>query len=172
MKGDVELIMKTILDTKPWLSDPSLVPVPWNPTPSLPTRLKVGYFTSDGVVTPQPPIARAMKAALDALREREDVELVPFEPYRHRDANKLVVSRPPGLRTFDLDADDVSTSLQHRLYFPDGGKRMRDLAALSGETILPLSQWVLDQGDPEAYDLHGLWEVRLVLSWTMHDRET
>lgn len=89
--------MKTILDTEPWLSDPSLVPVPWNPTPSQPTRLKVGYFTSDGVVTPQPPIVRAMKAALDALREREDVELVTFEPYRHRDANKLVV-RPPFAR--------------------------------------------------------------------------
>jgi hypothetical protein len=92
IKGDVELIMKTIIDTEPWLSDPSLVPVPWNPTPFQPTRLKVGYFTSDGVVTPQPPIVRAMKAALDALREREDVELVTFEPYRHRDANKLAVS--------------------------------------------------------------------------------
>lgn len=37
---------------------------------------------------------------------------------------------------------------------------MRDLAALSGEPILPLSEWVLAQGDKESYDLAGLWEVR------------
>jgi hypothetical protein len=37
---------------------------------------------------------------------------------------------------------------------------MRDLAALSGEPILPLSEWVLAQGDQESYDLPGLWEVR------------
>jgi hypothetical protein len=69
-------------------------------------------------------------------------------------------------------AEGVLTYLstwQHRLYFPDGGKRMRDLAALSGEPILPLSEWVLAQGDKESYDLPGLWEVRRIL--TDVDRE-
>lgn len=90
--GDLDLIMHVISQARPWLLEPALVPIPWAPHRPLPPKLRVGFYVSDGVVTPQPPIRRAMDAALEALRSRSDVELVPYEPFRHAEANALIVS--------------------------------------------------------------------------------
>jgi hypothetical protein len=90
--GDLDLILRVVNQAEPWRLEPAIVPIPWAPQVLLPAKLRVGFFVSDGVVTPQPPIRRAMEAALEALCKRSDVELVPYEPLRHAEANALIVS--------------------------------------------------------------------------------
>jgi len=75
--------MSSILSTQPWLRDPNVINIPWrqhvaNATLSraapdgcsnnkLP--LKLGIYWKDGVVTPQPPVARGLRLVVDAVKK-------------------------------------------------------------------------------------------------------
>lgn len=63
--------MENLLASKPWNVDPNAIPVPWRKELALPPtdrKLKLGVVFDDGVVKPQPPIARAMRQTIAALR--------------------------------------------------------------------------------------------------------
>jgi amidase len=55
--------MEALLDSEPWNIDPGSVPIPWRrELASVPDRpLKLAFLFDDGVVRPQPPVARAMR---------------------------------------------------------------------------------------------------------------
>ncbi|TPX34724.1 glutaminyl-tRNA synthase (glutamine-hydrolysing) [Synchytrium microbalum] len=57
--------------------DPKVVPIPWTPV-AITRKLKLGFFTDNGVVAPTPPVTRAVFEAVDALRKAGH-EVVPFE---------------------------------------------------------------------------------------------
>ncbi|CAF4378756.1 unnamed protein product, partial [Rotaria magnacalcarata] len=59
-REDIHLFMKTILDTEPWLRDPSLVPIPWRSIALHATDFTVAVMWNDNVVHPHPPIIRAL----------------------------------------------------------------------------------------------------------------
>lgn len=87
--GGLELFMKTALAAKPWLSDPSLVAMPWNNDAwhfrlekGLPS-LKIGVMWNDEVVRVHPPVTRALRELVTKLESIEGVEVVDFEPYKH-----------------------------------------------------------------------------------------
>ena len=74
--------MSSVLSAKPWLRDPNVVNIPWreelvtsclsraesdgSANDSLP--LKLGVYWNDGVVTPQPPIARGLRTVVEAIQ--------------------------------------------------------------------------------------------------------
>lgn len=63
--------MESLLASSPWSLDPSAVPIPWRKelaTPPVNRKLRLGVVFDDGVIKPQPPIARAMRETVDALR--------------------------------------------------------------------------------------------------------
>jgi amidase len=62
----LQYVLKAIMSGEPWLSDPSVLPLPWR-EPSLPTKLAFGFLDFDGVVKPHPPIFRALDMAKNAL---------------------------------------------------------------------------------------------------------
>lgn len=68
----LEIFAKTVVDTEPWLSDPKCLPIPWTPVAtaasSLPRSLTLLMLTDNGIVTPTPPLQRAMKHAIAKLR--------------------------------------------------------------------------------------------------------
>ena len=67
-----EYFMERLLDSKPWNVDPSAIPIPWRTelaTPPTDRKLKIGVVIDDGVVKPQPPVARAMRETVRALCE-------------------------------------------------------------------------------------------------------
>ena len=78
----IKLIMTSILSTKPWLRDPGVISIPWNSEMEGATLaranpdgsangnlpLKLGIFWSDGVVAPQPPVARGLRILYDMLK--------------------------------------------------------------------------------------------------------
>lgn len=80
---DVNLIYKTVIDTKPWLREHAVFPMPWQADPQpvwsgKEGRIRVGYMESDGVVRPQPPIIRGIQQVVEALRKNDRFEVVPF----------------------------------------------------------------------------------------------
>jgi amidase len=145
----IELFMSTILAAKPWFKDPSLNSLPWRlaitePTPEEP--LRIGVLWHDDEVLPHPPITRALKELIARVRANsqlaERVEFVNFPAHRHA----------------------YGWSLLSKLYYSDGGAADRATAALSGEPLSPLLEWLLNE--PEVKRL-----TRSQLELALEDRE-
>ncbi|KAL1409385.1 hypothetical protein Q8F55_003368 [Vanrija albida] len=121
---DCELFISAILAAEPWKVDPTMVGMPWRPETAVfshgGARPRIGVMWDDGVVVPQPPMRRALKAAVDRLKS-QGYDVVDFTPYRTAE----------------------SWAILHKLYFTDGGAYVRGLAAATGEPILPLTEWIM-----------------------------
>ncbi|KAJ9093427.1 hypothetical protein QFC21_006458 [Naganishia friedmannii] len=138
---DLELYMQVVLAAEPWRRDPR---------PETPQkRTRIGWFIDDGVVTPTAPIRRGMEATLSALRSCTDVELVEFLPIEPEECWNLAASH----NTITLRFVLVLNELEGKLYFCDGGQRLRAQCAASGEPVLDLSEWILSQAAPEPVTL-------------------
>jgi Asp-tRNA(Asn)/Glu-tRNA(Gln) amidotransferase A subunit family amidase len=97
------LFMKTYLGHEPWIKDPALVPLPWR-QPEIPSRLKIGVMWNDGVVTPHPPVRRALRQVTSALRQFGTLfDVVDWVPFEH----------------------DRCWNISMALYFEDGGRAIR-----------------------------------------------
>jgi amidase len=122
----IELFMKTVLDGKPWTSDPTLVPMPWRASSSVTVtkrRFRVGILADDGVVRPHPPILRVLAAMRKSLEESGEFDIIEFPPYKHDEAWRIISS----------------------LYFADGGAEIKQLIDQSGEPWRPLSKFILHE---------------------------
>jgi len=66
----LELIMKSLLSTKPWLRDPDVVPIPWrDKLAGCHRELCFAVLHDDGCVTPHPPVARAINVVVEAVKK-------------------------------------------------------------------------------------------------------
>ncbi|KAL8697489.1 MAG: hypothetical protein Q9201_007104 [Fulgogasparrea decipioides] len=124
----VKLFMKTVLSGKPWLTEPSCVPIPWRDQESyLPTvsgrKLRVAVLWSDEIVKPHPPVTRALREIISKLQDTPDIEVTTWKPYKHDEAWEIIAS----------------------LYFADGGKEETDAIAASGEPWRPLSKFIIQE---------------------------
>ncbi|KAJ7641779.1 amidase signature domain-containing protein [Roridomyces roridus] len=142
---DMDLWLSVTINSKPWLQEPHLIPIPWQ-VPAAPTwsgsngRIKIGVMWHDGVVLPQPPIRRALKALVDVLKTKpKSFEIIDYTPFKHFEISELV----------------------HELYFIDGGAVVQERAAVTGEPILPLTQWVVDQPRVKNHSAQEIWEMNI-----------
>ena len=137
----IKLFMKTVLAAKPWMVEPSLLPIPWEESQSIsaasPTKkLRVGVLWSDEIVTPNPPITRALKEVVEKLKEVKEVELVDWKPYKHDEAWEIISS----------------------LYFCDGAQEEKDAIAESGEPWLPLSEFIIKENpNVKHHSIEDVW---------------
>ncbi|KAF4459919.1 amidase signature enzyme [Fusarium albosuccineum] len=122
----IELFMKTYLDTRPWIKENYLVPLPWRDV-ELPNRLKIGIMCSDGIVKPHPPILRALSMVVKSLKSA-DFKVPDWQPKEHDECWKLTSA----------------------LYYEDGGRRLREMLKAGDEEALPLTAWLLDQEELKA----------------------
>lgn len=80
--GAVELFFRTVVQSQPWLHDPSCIPLPWNQVAldsvTSEKKLRIGIFDWDEVCLPQPPIRNALKKAVAALTSAGH-EVVPWK---------------------------------------------------------------------------------------------
>src|SRR5436305_14169049 len=108
----VKLFMKTIIDAKPWLSEPALVPLPWRSSFQIPSNhpLKIGVLWHDNVVRPHPPITRALRSVVSRIKSIPNVSVVDFKPHLHDEAWAIISS----------------------LYYTDGGAEDASVIAASG----------------------------------------
>ncbi len=121
----IKLFMKTIVDSQPWLSEPALIPMPWNTFPQVSDHqlLKVAVMWNDGVVTPHPPVTRALNELASHLRTLPNVKIVDWHPYLHDEAWAIISS----------------------LYFTDGGAEDAVMIAESGEPWRTLTTWMIKE---------------------------
>lgn len=72
------MALKTLVSSRPWLYDPSVVKMDWKDqfeiegarVASLNERLCFGFLECDGVVKPHPPIVRALSLVKQSLNDR------------------------------------------------------------------------------------------------------
>jgi hypothetical protein len=76
----LRLFTKTLVDAKPWIQDPNLIPMEWSDvsTTFAGRRLKVAVMWDDGVVKPHPPVTRALKTVVQGLKKSDKIELAEW----------------------------------------------------------------------------------------------
>ncbi|CAK4029048.1 related to vitamin D3 hydroxylase-associated [Lecanosticta acicola] len=143
----VKVFMKALIDQKPWLYEPSLLPFPWQASPDYTLlrrgadgrrKLRIGVLADDGIVRPHPPILRGINTLSQRLQSNPDIEVVDFPPYKHDEAWKI-----------------AST-----LYFADGGSEEAEAIEASGEPWRPLSKFILKENPSvKALTVPETWEM-------------
>ncbi|KAF2262038.1 amidase [Lojkania enalia] len=122
----LQILMKTIIDSEPWKTEPALIPMPWRDVKvgleDAGRKLRIGVLWHDGVVRPHPPITRALKLLNDRL-QASGIEVVDFKPRLHDEAWAILSS----------------------LYYPDGGEFDSNEIDSSGEPWRPLSKFILQE---------------------------
>ncbi|TVY40668.1 putative amidase [Lachnellula occidentalis] len=135
-----KLFIKTLLDSKPWLKEPTLMPFPWKQEDFFKgKKLKVGVLWDDEVVKPHPPVTRALKQMVDKLKSTGNVEVVEWKPYKH----------------------DLAWEIIANLYFCDGGKEESDLIDASGEPWRPLSEYILKNPHVETHTIPSMYKATM-----------
>ena len=130
--------MQVALDAEPWLKEPTLSAMPWRPY-KFTRPLKIAVQWWDGVVRPHPPMIRAMKEVADACRSA-------------------------GMKVVDWKSENLDHAkawdIISGLYWPDGGKTALDLMRSTGEPVLPLTKFIIEE-QPTVKNLSQaeLWEV-------------
>ncbi|KAJ5463316.1 Amidasefungi [Penicillium sp. IBT 31633x] len=111
-----EYFMESLLASHPWNLDPYTVPIPWRKELAAPPanrKLRLGVVFDDGVVKPQPPVARAMRETVDALRAAGH-EVIEWDTSLHIAASNLWTK---GIQA-------------------DGGQHCRALCEITGEPLI------------------------------------
>ncbi|KAK3934289.1 amidase signature domain-containing protein [Diplogelasinospora grovesii] len=83
----LRLVLKSLLSTEPWLYDPYIVPLPWRDAEEVvdkdtrgeEIKPAIGFMENDGVVTPHPPVRRALCIVKEALR-KAGYQLLDWNP--------------------------------------------------------------------------------------------
>ncbi|EFE34617.1 general amidase GmdA, putative [Trichophyton benhamiae CBS 112371] len=136
----IQLMMKSMLSTQPWLRDPVVFSVPWRdeivaetlarvaPDGSAKSdqkSLKFGILYTDNIVTPHPPVTRGLHALEDALKKA---------------GHKVVSWNPP----------PHSTAIRIHLEFmsADGGNDIKKQLSLSGEPPIPQIKIFVEGKEP------------------------
>lgn len=138
---DMDLFTRVIIDAKPHLEDPRLIPIPWTglAAPAPKTPLKIGIMMNDGMIQPQPPVTRALEWAKAKLAGNPAFEVKPFAPFQAKRAMN-------GIR---------------KAYWPDGGKTVKDHLAKTGEPMFPLTQWILKDAEGPDVGANGVLAMRV-----------
>lgn len=143
-----KMFMKAIIDQGPWLTEPSLVPVPWrmiegtNRFDQMVNKktniLKVAVMWDDRVVKPHPPITRALTEVAEKLKRCPQIQVVDWKPYKHDLAWKIIAS----------------------LYLADGANDEKTALEANGEPWRPLSEFIISE-NPYCKELTiaELWDL-------------
>ncbi|PQE24666.1 hypothetical protein CJF32_00006955 [Rutstroemia sp. NJR-2017a WRK4] len=141
-RNGISIFMKSILDTRPWEADPSLLPIPWrelDETTFQPT-INIGVMWDDGIVKPSVAMTRALREVVEKLEKNHRFRVTRWEPYKHEEAMKIL----------------------EKLYSPDGGEAFIKAMKQSGEPIHELTDYRLVSGPGiQKLSIQEYWD------WTM-----
>lgn len=117
--------------------------MPWNPDgkdQQLPKKLRVGIVWDDGVVQPHPPVMRALKTAVEALKSAGH-EVLDWDTSLHL---------------------EIQSTLW-QMFFLDGAKEVVDVFESGNEGPVECINWALQGGPfetPRSYTVEETWKVR------------
>lgn len=80
---DLETVWRAIISMQPWRYDHHVIPIPWREADLSGKRVKWGVMWHDGIVTPSPACARALRTVVNTLQSHgyEVVTVNPPSPY-------------------------------------------------------------------------------------------
>jgi amidase len=135
--SDIRLFMKSLAGTEPWLYDPEIVPLPWREDlEQLPEKLCFGFGMGDGIVTPTPPLRRAMEITKAALLAAGH-EVIDFLPIEHAEAVEIITN----------------------MWSADGGEEFQRDTDASGEPLHPqLEAWLGHSAKREPMTVFQTWQ--------------
>ncbi|KAJ8111195.1 hypothetical protein OPT61_g6159 [Boeremia exigua] len=149
---DITMYSKAVIDAKPWLLDPTMLPMPWQPVEPK-QKLKIAVMWSDGIVTPTPPVTRALKETVQSLK-RAGHDLIEWDPKQlHLKALQLL----------------------GRMFVADGGKSVEALLKPTNEPWRPEMKMYEEASELGTYDMWKLHSERTELQrqyleqWMSHD---
>ncbi|KAH0837145.1 putative amidase [Fonsecaea pedrosoi] len=155
--ADVKLVAEILLTHHGLPFEPTAVRMPWQQLPAKTEKLCIGLLATDGCVTPQPPIARALEETAANLRAAG-----------HEGGVYIVIEfQPP------FDCWEVAQATW-RLWFQTGAKETLDLVASSGEPLYPTFKWYLETFNiqpltvPELFKLNtkqAEWKYQFAAAW-------
>jgi amidase len=129
--------MEALSTTETWKADPRAGPVLWNSAKcsfAAGRKLRIGFITDDGVVRPQPPIIRAVKEVVTALRAAGHEGIITIihsvtqdEQFDQHDF--LVIE-------WDATCHARGFELFEKAVLSDGGAAAKRMTDLSGEPLI------------------------------------
>ncbi|UPX13035.1 Amidase [Ascochyta rabiei] len=132
---DITMYSKAVIDAKPWLVDPTMLPMPWQMVEQK-QKLKIAVMRSDGICLPTPPVTRALEETVKKLKSAGH-ELVDWDPQQlHSKALELL----------------------GRMFVADGGKSVEALLAPTGE---PWRTEMKSYEDATELGVYDLWQLHL-----------
>jgi amidase len=131
---DIIMYSKAIIDAKPWLVDPKMLPIPWRQAEPK-TKLKIAVLWNDGICRPTPPVQRALKETSEKLKKAGH-EIIEWDPKLHHTA-----------------LDQLG-----RMFVADGGKSVEALLAPTGEPYRPEMQTYAESKELGVFDM---WKLQL-----------
>ncbi|OOQ84519.1 acetamidase [Penicillium brasilianum] len=135
---DLILASRIIIQQSPWKYDPQCVPLPWKPVDP-PTRLKLAVMWDDGMVTPTPPVRRALQGAVHTLR----------------DAGHEIVD-------WKISPEEIQELVEvaFGIFLSDGGQWLRKVLEPTSEPIPSGLSWH-DKSSPKTiFEMHELHVMR------------
>lgn len=144
--ADLRLFAESVANSEPWLKDPKCMSMPWRRV-KLNSKPKIGVLWDNGMVTPTPPVKRALKTVVERLTSR----------------GYDVVDWPA-----DLHAEIAS--LVSKFFVADGGRSVRMILEPAGEPFRPEMKAYETASDVNVYDLWQLHKQRTALQKKYLDR--
>ncbi|KAJ5604670.1 glutamyl-tRNA amidotransferase-like protein subunit A [Penicillium lagena] len=137
---DLELFCTAALRPQPWLYEPSVIEIPWRITKSIPVHLKIGVMWNDSVVQPHPPVSRALKRTVSALKEAGH-SVVDWEPHLHEQIYNVA----------------------NEAYFLDGGEEYFQTLEKGKEPPVAMLKWLLDTKALRRYSIEDSFKVNATI---------
>ncbi|CDK29429.1 unnamed protein product [Kuraishia capsulata CBS 1993] len=134
----IELFMQTVVGAEPWRQDHKVVPIPWRDASEFKTRkLTIGVMAYDGCIMPNPPVLRAVDECVAALK-RAGHEVIEWK--------------------FEEQAE--FSDVGGKIFAADLGQEIRDTCAISGEPVVPVVEYLVDESTfPEILNVNQWWDL-------------
>ncbi|KAK5135972.1 hypothetical protein LTR08_004430 [Meristemomyces frigidus] len=132
--ADLRLWAESVVNAGPWLRDPKCIEIPWRQVVLKP-KPKLAVLWDNGMITPTPPVTRALRNAVKALKSK-GYEVVDWSPEGHEEASDLLA----------------------KFFVADGGKSVRSILETTGEPFRPEMK---DYEDAKELGVHGLWQLHI-----------
>ncbi|TKY90030.1 hypothetical protein EX895_000028 [Sporisorium graminicola] len=147
----LEVYAKTVVDSEPWHADPKCLPIPWTPVEqagkALKPELTLLVLVNNGIVTPTPPLQRALKEAVAKLRS----------------AGHKVIEWDASSTAEDTELFQRGMGFIEQFFRAEGGATMHSIMDASGEHV----DWVKGLAETNT-----AWEQSVKTLWQLQAKRT
>ncbi len=137
--ADLKMWMQAVISLQPWLRDPKAMEIPWRDI-TLNQKPKIAILWDNGIVTPTPPVTRALNSVVEKLMSK-------------------------GYHIIDWPSTGLpeAATMCKKFFLADGGKSMRRILQITGEPWRPEMATYEQAPDMDVYELWQLQKARTTL---------